>query len=120
MLSTLAIGLASGVGLWMLATFATAFILCMLWIIESFEPRATQLFMLKIQAKDPASLKPKVDQLLARNHVAFELRSASKEELDYEVRWPIDRKTDRISEMILALQPGEDTAVNWEEKKEKK
>src|SRR5437868_4382739 len=36
MLSTLAIGLAAGVGLWMLAVFATIFILATLWIIESF------------------------------------------------------------------------------------
>src|SRR5689334_24083838 len=52
MLSTLAIGLASGVGLWMLAVFATAFILATLWIIESFEPQARQLFLLKVAAKD--------------------------------------------------------------------
>jgi uncharacterized membrane protein YhiD involved in acid resistance len=120
MLSTLAVGLASGVGLWMLGAFATVFILAVLWVVESFEPKATQLFTLQVKAKDPAKLKPKVEQLLARHRVAFELRSASKEELDYEVRWPIDRKTDRISEAILALVPGDETAVNWEEKKEKK
>src|SRR5262249_5374489 len=34
MLSTLAVGLASGVGLWMIATFGTAFILLVLWIVE--------------------------------------------------------------------------------------
>src|SRR5439155_7207594 len=52
MLCTLAIGLASGVGLWMLAVFATVFILGTLWIVESFEPKATQLFILKLKAKD--------------------------------------------------------------------
>src|SRR5438094_493757 len=46
MLSTLAIGLATGVGLWMLAIFATVFILGLLWIVESFEPKATHPFLL--------------------------------------------------------------------------
>src|SRR4030095_5636300 len=32
MLSTLAVGLATGVGLWMLAVFATIFILGLLWV----------------------------------------------------------------------------------------
>jgi Domain of unknown function (DUF4956) len=120
MLSTLAIGLASGVGLWMLGGFATAFVLVVLWIVESFEPRATQLFTLKVRAKDPAALKPKVERLLTRYRVPYELRAAAKEELDYEVRWPIDRRTDAISEAILGIDPGAETAVNWEEKKDKK
>ena len=57
MLSTLAVGLAAGVGCCMLALFATVFIVAVLWIIESFEPKATQAFALKIKAKDPAALK---------------------------------------------------------------
>ena len=40
MLSTLAVGLAAGVGLWLLASFGTLFILAMLWVVESFEPSA--------------------------------------------------------------------------------
>ena len=120
MLSTLAVGLASGVGLWMLGAFATGFILLTLWIIESFEPQATHLFLLKVTSEDPAKLKPKVEELLARYRVPFELRTASKEALQYEVRWPLERKTDRISESILAINPRAETAVEWEEKKEKK
>ena len=41
MLSTLAIGLASGVGLWLLASFTTLFVLAVLWMIESFEKAST-------------------------------------------------------------------------------
>src|SRR5213075_3508780 len=52
MLSTLAVGLAAGVGVWLLAGFATLFILSLLWIVESFEPKATQLFTLTVKAKD--------------------------------------------------------------------
>jgi uncharacterized membrane protein YhiD involved in acid resistance len=120
MLSTLAVGLASGVGLWMLASFATGFILVVLWIIESFEPTATQIFTLKVSAKDPDALKPQIEKLLARYRLAHELRSVAKEELHYEVRVPLARRTDRLSKIILTLHSDNVTAVEWEEKKEKK
>jgi uncharacterized membrane protein YhiD involved in acid resistance len=120
MLSTLAVGLASGVGLWLLAGFGTVFILAVLWIVESFEPKATQLFMLKVRAKDPSKLKGRIEQLLSRAHATYELRTAAKEELHYEVRWPLERKTDRISENIFDLGPDAPSAVEWEEKKERK
>lgn len=120
MLSTLAIGLAAGVGLWPLACFATAFILVLLWIVESFEPKATHVFLLKIQAKDPAALKPKIEEILSRSRVKHELRTESKEEISYEANVPFDRKTDRLSELILKIDPENATAVKWDDKKEKK
>src|SRR4051812_41752409 len=103
MLSTLAVGLASGVGLWVLATFGTAFILALLWVVESFEPKARDLFVLKVKTKDPAALKPRIEELLTRDHVRFDLRASSPEELSYEVALPMNRKTDKLSTMILAL-----------------
>src|SRR5687767_2624564 len=66
MLSTLAIGLASGVGIWMLAGFATVFILAVLWVIESFEPRAWNAFTLTVKAKDAAAVKLPLQALLLR------------------------------------------------------
>jgi hypothetical protein len=119
MLSTLAVGLASGVGIFLLAAFATVFILGVLWIIESFEPKAMQAFMLKVSAKDPIKIKPQIEQLLARHKLPFEMRSSSDEEIAYEVRVPVERKTDRLSDLILKLDP-ETSKVEWEEKKEKK
>jgi len=118
MLSTLAVGLAAGVGVWLLACFATVFFLALLWVVESFEPQATQLFTLKIKAKDPAALKVGIEKLLANNHLKFELRGSSKEELHYDVRLPIEKKTDRLSELLVKLDP--ESSVEWEEKKEKK
>ena len=120
MLSTLAVGLAAGVGVWLLAGFATLFILAVLWIVESFEPKATQLFTLKVMAKDPSAIKPELDALLTRYRFEFELRGTSKEELHYEVRTPAEGKTDRLSERILKLDPANVNEVEWEEKKEKK
>jgi len=120
MLSTLAVGLAAGVGVWMLAVFATVFILVVLAAVESFEPKAKQLFTLKVKAKDPAKLKPELERVLVKNQVKYELRGSSKEELIYEVKIPIDRKADRLTDFILALDPANATAVEMEEKKEKK
>jgi len=119
MLSTLAIGLASGVGLWMLALFGTGFVLAVLWIVESFEPRARQAFALKVKAKDPAALKPRIEQLLRRHRLEHELRASSPEEIVLEVQVPINRKTDSLSNEILQTDPENATSVEWEEKKVK-
>jgi uncharacterized membrane protein YhiD involved in acid resistance len=120
MLSTLAIGLAAGVGIWMIATFATAFILGVLWIIESFEPKAKEEFLLKIKAKNPEQIRQKLEELITRNRLEFELRTSDEDELAYEVKKPMERKTDRLSEMILKLDPDNITGVEWDEKKNKK
>jgi hypothetical protein len=120
MLSTLAVGLAAGVGLWMLAGFATVFILLVLWIVESFEPKALQAFALKVKAKEPAALRPRIEDLLTRNRIAHELRTESKDELIFEVQMPINRKTDGLSDAILKIDPAKEIGVEWEEKKEKK
>jgi uncharacterized membrane protein YhiD involved in acid resistance len=120
MLSTLAVGLAAGVGVWLLAVFATFFILGLLWIVESFEPKATQLFTLKVTTKDPAALKPAVDRLLMQYRLEHELRASTNDHLQYEVRIPMNRKNHRLSDLIQKLDPENVAAVEWEEKKEKK
>jgi uncharacterized membrane protein YhiD involved in acid resistance len=120
MLSTLAVGLAAGVGVYLLALFATVFILGLLWIVESFEPKATQVFMLKVTAKNPDALKPQIEKLLSQYKLTFELRGASKEELHYEVRVPLNRTNHRLSDLIQKIDPANISAVEWEEKKEKK
>ncbi len=118
MLSTLAIGLASGVGIWMLAAFTTGFVLVVLWIIESFE-KARAAFDLKVEAKDPAALRPRIEELFARHRLEFSMRTVSNEEVVYEVQLPIDKKTDRLSNQILQIDPENATGVEWK-KKEKK
>ena len=120
MLSTLAVGLAAGVGVYLLAVFATVFILGLLWIVESFEPKATQPFTLKVTAKDPDKLKPQIEKLLSQYKLAFELRGASKEDLHYEVKMPLNRRSHRLSDLIQKIDPANITAVEWEEKKDKK
>jgi uncharacterized membrane protein YhiD involved in acid resistance len=116
---TPAIGLAAGVGLWMLALFGTGFIMVLLWVIESFE-KAKIRFELTVKAKDPAALRPRIEELLTRQRLEFTLRTASKEEVSYEVQVPVDKKTDRLSNAILKIDPDNATGVEWDQKKDKK
>src|SRR5882672_10109618 len=85
MLSTLAVGLASGVGLYAFAGFAAAFVLVVLLIVESFDPAPYSLFELAIATKDAANMKESIEGVLRRRDILFELRGASAEEISYEV-----------------------------------
>jgi uncharacterized membrane protein YhiD involved in acid resistance len=119
MLCTLSVGLASGVGLYVLASISTGFIVCALWVIESFEPQ-TRHFELKIKAgNDTDSLKPKIEAILQRYQLQFELRTSSDEEVCYDVQVPYEVQTDRISNTILRLDREGHAAVEWSEKKNK-
>jgi uncharacterized membrane protein YhiD involved in acid resistance len=119
MLSTLAVGLASGVGLYALAAVGTLFVLGVLWIIESLEPEQRKLFMLRVEAEQPKELQPTLEQLLRRHGIEYELRTTADDEISYEVRLPVTRRTDRLSNAIKELSAGKPTAVEWEEKKVK-
>ena len=117
MLCTLAVGLASGVGLYALAVVSTGFIAAALWVIESFEPRSRR-FELKIKAGDDTdSLRPKIEEILRRYQLKFELRTSSDEEVCYDVQVPFEVQTDRISNTILRLDREGHAAVDWAEKK---
>jgi len=119
MLSTLAVGLACGVGVYPVAIFATVFIVGLLYVIESFEPRARKYFTLEMKAKDAPSVQPKVEALMRRRRVKFELRESSPDEISYEVQLPMDLKTDTLSAEIMELDPDKGTAVNWSPEKKK-
>ncbi len=119
MLACLGIGLACGVGVYLIAIFATAFLLAFLWWVESLEPRPVQRFLLGIKSPKPETLRPGVEFLLREHRATFELRSLSEEEVSYEVAMPLDQSTDTLSSAIAALNGGQTTAVEWEERKEK-
>jgi uncharacterized membrane protein YhiD involved in acid resistance len=119
MLANLGIGLASGVGLYMIAAFATVFLLGFLWWVESFEPRARKRFHLNISAPSPEELRGRLEALLERHRAKFDLRSISGEEISYEVRLPYDDGTEELSTAITSFgEPGK-IAVEWDEKKKK-
>ena len=119
MLSTLAIGLATGVGQWPLAIVGTVFLLMLLAVIESFEPAATRVLMIAVKAADSAVMKPRLERVLRREATSFELKGMSPEELQYEVQWPVDRPTDGLSERIVGMDPKGSADVSIEDVKDK-
>ena len=119
MLCTLAVGLASGVGLYALSAFSTLFIGAALWVIESFE-EGMKRFDLRIKAgKDTDAMRSKFEEILRRYELKFELRTSSDEEVCYDVQVPLELKTDRVSNAILKLDPEGHASVEWSEKKTK-
>jgi uncharacterized membrane protein YhiD involved in acid resistance len=119
MLCTLAVGLASGVGLYALAAFSTVFLILALGVIESFE-KGVKRFDLKIKMGDKTDeQRPKFENILRRYSLPFELVSSSDEEVAYDVAVPIDMQRDRVTNALLRLDPSGHAAVEWAEKKNK-
>ena len=109
-------------GLYLFSAFATGFILVTLWILESREPEEIKHFELEIKGKeiDLAALRPRVEELLRRNRVSYELRTTAADEIEYDVKMPRRRSTARLSSLLLALEKKGALEVEWDEKKEKK
>lgn len=119
MLCALAVGLASGVGLYALSVFATVFLVAALWIIESFE-KGMKAFDLKVKmAKDSDSARPRIEEVLRRYRLKYELRTSSEDEVCYDVKVPLELRTDRITNAILKLDPEGHGSVEWTDKKPK-
>jgi len=119
MLSTLAIGLATGVGQWQLAIVGTAFVFFLLWIVESFGPRAEETLMVAVKAKDTPRLKDGIERLFREQGAAFDVRMISPDELQYEVRWPTEQPSKRLSERLAKLDKTGEVEVEIETKKKK-
>lgn len=120
MLSTLAVGLGAGVGLYAMVVFSTVFILLTLWVIESFELDTRRLFDLKIKmGKDTDARRGDFEDVLRRYRIDFELRSSADDEVSYDARVPIELGRDRVTNAILKLDPEGHAAVEWSEKKPK-
>ena len=120
MLTTLAVGLACGIGVYGLAVFATVFLMGVLWIIESFEPSARKEFILEVKSKQAIKVQPLVESLLRRRRVKYELRESTPEEFSYFVQLPMELKTDSVSAEIIALDPDTGTGVEWKIEQKKK
>lgn len=117
MLCALAAGLASGVGLYALAPFATFFMAAVLWVVEYFEPSARKAFELTVRTKDAPLFRPKLEGVLFGFALEFELLSESEEEIGYSVSAPIDVRTRDISDTIRLLTGDDEIAIEWTEKK---
>jgi len=120
MLCALSVGLASGVGLYGLAAIATIFIAACLWVIEGFEPQ-TRIFELSVKFGDKTQdLRPKVEEVLRRYKVRYELRVAAEDEISYLATAPRALRTDRAANALMELDPSGKGAIEWKEKSKDK
>jgi uncharacterized membrane protein YhiD involved in acid resistance len=120
MLSTLAIGLSCGVGLYVLAALSAGVILVALWVIESFEPETQRVYELLLKMGNGTDTRrAEFDAVLSRYHVDFDLQSSSDESVCYDVRVPLEMNREAITGAILSLDPEGHGSVDWSEKKAK-
>jgi hypothetical protein len=117
MLSTLGLGLASGVGMHLVAVFATLFLLLVLWVVESRAPRAQVVYRLKVTTSEPFGLRPKIEAVLRSHDVPYELRDISDDALEYDARIPVDEPTDVVAKELQELASPTVTAFTWQRKK---
>jgi hypothetical protein len=118
MLSTLAVGLAAGVGLFGIAAVSTGFLVITLWIIEGFETHV-RTFLVSVKLGDGTSdRRAAVERILQRAKTVFELRTTADDELVYLVNAGGSVKTEELSAALAALAPkDEKTQIEWKEEK---
>jgi uncharacterized membrane protein YhiD involved in acid resistance len=117
MLVALTIGLAVGTGLYVFGVLACAFVIAVLWVLESFEPSARTRFDLKIHSKQVLELQPEIEATLGDRGVSYELRSSADDELEYEVTVPYHARIRQLTEAIRKLAQAHHASVEWEIKK---
>jgi uncharacterized membrane protein YhiD involved in acid resistance len=120
MLCALGAGLASGVGLYILAPFATIFMAGLLWLVESFEPSARKFFELTIITDDVARFRPKVEGVLHGLQLDYELLTQADGSVSYSVSAPIDVRTRDVSDTLRLLCTDERMSIEWVEKRGRK
>ena len=122
MLSSLSVGLAAGVGLYGLATVSTIVLVIALYVIESLEPLPQKHFELTVKSSEQQNddIKKKVEAILRRYRLGWELRTLAGEELKYDVKVREGVKPDPILEAISGIESKTPITVEWEEKKKPK
>ncbi len=120
MLVALAVGLAAGAGIYLRIMLATAFIMAILWTLESFEPARPKPFKLKVTGEDTSDIKAQVERLLRDQQITYELRQTGDEGLEYAVQLPPRKKTDKVANAIAAIAPNRKLTVELDADKAKK
>jgi hypothetical protein len=116
MLSALAVGLASGVGLLGIAAGSTGFLVLILWVIEGFEHRRVRSFLLTIKLGERTPEKRlRIERLLRSAKTTYELRTTADDELTYLVSAREGTPKERLSGAISALAANGKAEVEWKE-----
>lgn len=116
MLSSLAAGLAVGVGLFQIGAVATVFMMMALWLVEFFEPPARKQFELRLKTSDAAEFRSKAEDVLKALRLEHELLVEDEDEIRYSVSAPVDVRTKDVSD-TLRLVAGGNVVVRWEERR---
>jgi predicted phosphodiesterase len=119
MLVALAVGLTVGSGLYGFAIIAAAFVIGVLWLLESSEPPARSRFELTVGGRDAAKLRPDIEHALEQKGVSYALLGSSPHELHYEVTVPFTEKIRKLTKLIRSLDGRHGTSVEWNIKKYK-
>ncbi len=117
MLATLGLGLASGVGLYLLALFATLFLLVVLLLIESHAPKGPLLYRLKISSSESAKMQPQMEALLNNHQLHYEPRNFAEDALEYDVQIPNDQSAEVVSTALQKLESAGAESFTWKLKK---
>jgi uncharacterized membrane protein YhiD involved in acid resistance len=117
MLSSLASGLAAGVGLYRFAIGATIFMMILLWLVEFFEPPARKYFEIKISTNEVADFRPKAEDVLKALGIEYELLLEDVDEIRYSVSAPVDVRTRDVNDTLRLVGGTADVIVKWEQKK---
>jgi len=116
MLSSLASGLAVGVGLFKLGAAATVFMMLALWLVEYFEPPARKFFELRLKTVNAADFRSKAEDVLKALGLEHELMVEDEDEIRYNVSAPVNVRTKDVSD-TLKLVGGGNVVVRWEERR---
>jgi len=116
LLVSLAIGLATGTGLFALAFGLCVFVILVLWMLESLEPPDRAQFDLVIASKESLKIRPQIEHAFRGKGVHYQLWGSSPNELRYEVSVPFDQDIKKLAKIIKRLD-GRDASVEWEIKK---
>jgi hypothetical protein len=65
-------------------------------------------------------LRPKVEEVLRRFKVKYELRTSAEEAVSYMATAPRALRTDRVSNLLMELDPSGKGAIEWIEKSKDK
>jgi len=117
MLSSLASGLAAGVGLYRFGVGATLFMMVLLWLVEFFEPPARKYFELKISVNPADEFRAKAEDVLKALGLEYELLLEDVDEIRYSVSAPVDLRTKDVSDTLRLVGGTNDVVVKWEQKK---
>ncbi len=111
--------LVKTVGLFAVAGVLCAFVILVLWILESFEPPDRAQFDLVIASEESLRIRPRIEHAFRGKGVQYQLWGSSPTELRYEVSVPFDQDIKKLAKIIKRRLDGLDASIDWKIKKYK-